>query len=715
MFYNGKTNAFCFEIFTNNNRQVEELMTVYKSDRLRNVVLLGHGSSGKTSLAEAMLFNTGAVTRLGRVDDGTSVSDWDDEERRRRMSINAALIPCEWQDYKLNVIDTPGYMDFVGEVISGCRVADGAVVVLDAVGGVQVGTEQVWHRTDERKIPRLVFVNKMERENVNYAALIAQVAARFNVTAVPIHLPIGSQADFQGVVDLLTQKAYLGDKATAAPIPDGMADAVIEARTALIEAAAEGEDALMEKYFEEETLSPEEVLRGLKARIARGDLVPVLCGSATMNLGILPLMRAITDLLPSPVEAGPYPAVNLAINTSLQLQSDPTGPLAVLVFKTMADPYVGKLSYFRVYSGTLESDSRLRNSRTGGEERIGQLYIIRGKEQIPVARLTAGDIGAVARLSETQTGDTLGDQGTPLQLDPPVYPHPLYSVAVSPKTKADAAKISPTLTRMSEQDPTLTWHQDPSTHETILSGMGDTHINVAVRRMEETFGMGLETAIPRVPYLETITRHASAQYRHKKQTGGAGQFAEVHMRVEPLERDAGFQFAWEVVGMNVSKTFGPSIEKGIRSVLEQGVIAGYPVVDVLAAVYDGKEHPVDSKDIAFQIAGREAFKLAVKQAGPVLLEPIYKYTITVPEEYMGEVLSNLNTRRAQVLGMEQVGDKSAVTALVPLAEMQRYVSDLRSISQGRGVFTMEFSHYQTVPAHLAEQIIAASQQKAEEK
>ncbi len=690
-------------------------MTVYKSDRLRNLVLLGHGSSGKTSLAEAMLFNTGAVNRLGRVDDGTSVADWDDEERRRKMSINASIIPCEWQDYKLNVIDTPGYMDFVGEVISGCRVADGAVIVLDAAAGVQVGTEQVWHRADEQKLPRLAFVNKMERENVNYTALVAQIAAKFNVTAIPIHLPIGSQADFQGVVDLLAQKVYLGDKASEAPVPGDMADAVAEARMALIEAAAEGEDALMEKYFEEETLSPEEVLRGLKARVARGDLVPVLCGSATMNIGVLPLMRAIADLLPSPAEAAPYPALNLATNTKTQLRSDPDGTLAALVFKTMADPYVGKLSYFRVYSGTIESDSRLRNSRTGGEERIGQLYIMRGKEQIPVARISAGDIGAVAKLSETLTGDTLCDQGTPLQLDPPVYPNPLYSVAVSPKTKADAAKISPTLTRMSEQDPTLTWHQDPSTHETILSGMGDTHINVAVRRMEEMFGMGLETAIPRVPYLETITRNASAQYRHKKQTGGAGQFAEVHMRVEPLERDSGFQFAWEVVGMNVSKTFGPSIEKGIRSVLEQGVIAGYPVVDVLAAVYDGKEHPVDSKDIAFQIAGREAFKLAVKQAGPVLLEPIYKYTITVPEEYMGEVLSNLNTRRAQVLGMEQAGDKSIVTALVPLAEMQRYVSDLRSISQGRGVFTMEFSHYQTVPAHLAEQIIAAAQQKAEEK
>ncbi len=690
-------------------------MTIYKSDMLRNVVLLGHGGSGKTSLAEAMLFDTGAVSRLGRVDDGTSVADWDDEERRRKMSINASLLPCEWQGYKLNVLDTPGYMDFVGEVISAIRVADGAVVVLDSVGGVEVGTEQVWHHADEQRLPRLALVNKMERENVDYAGVVAQIATKFGVTAVPIQLPIGSQADFRGVVDLLTQKAYLGEKATVGPIPDDMADAVEEARMVLIEAAAEGEDALMEKYFEAETLSEDEILRGLKARIAQGNLVPVLCGSAAMNVGVVSMMRVITQLLPAPTEAVPFTAQSPANQTKVQLRADPAADLAALVFKTMADPYVGKLSYFRVYSGTLESDSRLRNSRTGSEERIGQVYIMRGKEQHPIARIPAGDIGAVAKLGETQTGDTLCDQGVPLQLEPPTYPNPLYAVAVSPKTKADAAKISPTLTRLSEQDPTLTWRQDTSTRETILSGMGDTHINIAVRRMDETFGLGLDTAIPRVPYLETITRSTTAQYRHKKQTGGAGQFAEVHMRVEPRERDAGFEFSWEVVGMNVSKTFGPSIEKGVKAVLEQGVIAGYPVVDVLAAVYDGKEHPVDSKDIAFQIAGREVFKLAVKQAGPVLLEPIYKYTITVPEEYMGDVLSDLNTRRAQVLGMDQVGDNSIVTALVPLAEMQRYVSDLRSITQGRGVFTLEFSNYQQVPTHLTEQIVAASQREAEEK
>ena len=689
-------------------------MKIYTSDNLRNVVLLGHGGAGKTSLAEAMLFRSGAVNRLGSVDDGTSVSDWDDEEQRRQMSINASVIPSEWAGHKLNAIDTPGYMDFVGEVISGIRVADAAILVLDSTGGVEVGTEQVWHHANERNLPRLAFVNKMERENANFDSVVEQIAAKFDVVAIPIFLPIGSQADLKGVVDVLGQKAYMGEEGDEGPIPEDLADDVEEARMILIEAAAEGEDALMEKYFEEETLSDEEIMRGLKARINKGDLVPVLCGSAAMTIGIKPLMQTVIKLLPSPVEAGPYEAADPTTAAKAELKSDSAGALAVFVFKTIADPYVGKLSYFRTYSGTLESDSRVYNFRTGEEERMGQLYTVRGKEQLPVDRVPAGDIGAVARLNETQTGDTLCDRGVPLRLDPATYPNPLYAVAVSPKTKADAAKISPTLTRLSEQDPTLSWRQEHSTRETIVSGMGDTHINVAVRRMEETFGLGLDTKVPRVPYQETITRSASAQYRHKKQTGGAGQFAEVHMRVEPRERDAGYEFSWEVVGMNVSKTFGPSIDKGVKAVMEQGVIAGYPVVDVLAAVYDGKEHPVDSKDIAFQIAGREVFKIAVKSAGAVLLEPIYKYTITVPEEYMGDVLGDLNTRRAQVLGMDQVGDNSVVTALVPLAEMQRYVSELRSITQGRGVFGLEYVNYQQVPTHVAEQIIAESQREAEE-
>ncbi|HER35452.1 MAG TPA: GTP-binding protein, partial [Halothiobacillaceae bacterium] len=474
-------------------------MTIYKSERLRNVVLLGHGGAGKTSLSDAMLFDCGGVNRIGRVDEGTSVSDHDEEERRRGMSINTSLIPCEWKEHKLNVLDTPGYMDFVGEVVGAVRVADSAVVVVDASGGVEVGTEQVWYYADRRELPRLIFVNKMERENINLDAVLDQVRSKFDVAVVPITLPIGAQADFAGVVDLLAEKAYMGDKGTEAPIPADMADVVEEARMALVEAAAEGEDALMEKYFEELTLTNEEVLRGMKGRIRARTLIPVLVGSAGMNIGVQALMRHIVQLLPSPVEAGPYEAVNPATNTEMSLQADSAGTLAALVFKTVADPYVGKLSYFRVFSGTIESDSRAYNPRLREEERLGQIYTMRGKEQMPVARVPAGDIGAVARLSETLTGDTLCDRGAPVILPPAEYPNPLYSVAVTPKTKADAAKISPTLTRLSEQDPTLSWRQDTSTHETIVSGMGDTHINVAIRRMEETFGLGLDTAVPRVP------------------------------------------------------------------------------------------------------------------------------------------------------------------------------------------------------------------------
>jgi elongation factor G len=683
----------------------------YATDKLRNVVLLGHGGAGKTTLVEAMLFDTGAVNRLGKVDDGTSVSDWDEEERRRGLSINTSIVPCEWRNHKLNVLDSPGYMDFVGEVASAVRVADGAIVVLDSVGGVEVGTAQVWASADARNLPRLAFINKMERENASFDRIVAELGDEFGILALPIQLPIGNQAHFQGVVDLISGKAYLGNTETAGEVPADLADAVEEARLTLLEAAAEGEDALMEKYFEEEALSDEEIARGLRNRIRRGEVLPVLCGSAAMNIGVRRLMKAIIDYLPAP---GTEPATNPATGEDMELSPDELGPLAVLAFKTVADPYVGKLSYLRVYSGRLESDSRIYNFRAGEEERLGQLYFMRGKEQIPTDVVTAGDIGAVTKLSETETGDVLGDRGAPVHLAPPTFPNPLFSVAVSPRTKADAAKVTPTLTRLCEQDPTLRWYNEPSTRQMILSGMGDTHINVAVRRMEDTFGLGVDTALPKVPYRETITRSVTAQYRHKKQTGGAGQFAEVHARIEPLERDAGYEFKWEVVGMNVSKTFGPSIDKGVRSVMEQGVIAGYPVVDFLFAVYDGKEHPVDSKDIAFQIAGREVFKLAVRNASPVLLEPIYRFTITVPEEYMGDVLSDLNTKRAQVLGMDQQGGKSIVTALAPLAEMQRYTTDLRSITQGRGVFEMEFVDYQQVPAYLQQELIEETKREAEE-
>ncbi len=689
-------------------------MKEYTTQHIRNLVLLGHGSSGKTSLAEAMLFASGATNRMGRVEDGTTVSDFDEEEIRRRISLSLALIPVEWEGCKLNVLDTPGYLDFIGGVISGIRVADLALILVDPVGGVEVGTELVWNYADQYDLPRMVVVNKMNRENADFARALQSLRDAFRRNFVPLQLPIGSQTHFAGVVDLVRMRALMGPEAKAADIPADLKPQAEEARVQLIEAAAEGEDELIMKYLEGEELTEEEIRRGLRAAILKGSVVPVLVTAATENIGTRALLDALVVYAPTPADRGPVKAESPSGDEE-EIEPNDTAPLAALVFKTAADPYVGKLTYFRIYSGMLESDTRVWNRRANAEERLGALYVMRGKEQIPVPRLHAGDIGAVAKLSETITGDTLCDRGHGVKLPGPVFPHPLFAVAVRPKSKADQAKMAPTFTRICEEDPTLRWRQEPGTRETILEGMGEAHVEIAVRRMENRFGVGVETATPKVPYRETITRVHSDFYRHKKQTGGAGQFAEVHMRLEPLPRGIGFEYGWEVFGGAISSSFQPSIEKGIRQVLESGVIAGYPVVDVRAVVYDGKEHPVDSKDIAFQIAGREAFKKVMLGAGPVLLEPIYKFVITVPEEFTGDVMGHLNTKRARVLGLEQQGGKSVVTALAPLAEMQRYATELRSMTQGRGLFWMEFDHYEEVPPHLAQPIIEAAKREREQE
>jgi elongation factor G len=689
-------------------------MKQYDIERLRNVVLLGHSGSGKTSLAEAMLFDTGAINRMGRTEEGTTVSDFDEEEKRRGISINTTVIPVEWADHKINVLDAPGFMDFVGDIKGAISVAEAAVILVDASAGVEVGTELVWGYADEADLPRLIFINKMDRENARFDRALEDLQSSFNVSIIPIQLPIGQGGSFEGVVDLVGLKAYLGESEEVADVPAEMMDRVDAHRQRMMEAAAENDDELLLKYLDGEELSGEEIRRGLQAGVAAGSIALVAVGSATANRGIRRLMDAIIEYLPSPVDAAPYQATNPATGENETLDGSPAGPLAAYVFKTVADPYVGKLTFFRVFSGTLNSDTQVYNSRSGTMERLGQLYIMRGKEQIPTPRVVAGDIGGVAKLDQTVTGDTLCDRDHPLVIPPPEYPTPLYSVALKPKSQSDQAKLGPTLARLVEEDPTLKWHQEPSTRELILSGMGETHVDVAVRRMQDKFGVNVTTTIPKVPYRETITRTATAQYRHKKQTGGAGQFAEVHLRVEPLERGAGFDYGSEVFGGAISQQFIPSIEKGIKQVLEQGVIAGYPVVDVKAIVYDGKEHPVDSKDIAFQIAGREVFKLAVKEAGPVLLEPIMKVKIIVPDDMMGDILGDLSTRRGRVLGTNQEGRKAVIEALVPLAEMQRYATDLRSMTQGRGVFFMEFSHYEEVPQHIAQEIIEQAKREKEE-
>jgi len=688
-------------------------MKEYATDSLRNIALVSHAGAGKTSLSEAMLFTTGAITRMGRVEDGTSVSDFEEEEIRRSLSLSTAILPIEYRDHKINVLDTPGYTDFTGDVISALRVADGALVLVEAVAGVEVGTEVVWDYCQQFGLPRFVVISKMDRENASLQRAMTSVATLpTDSSFLPVQIPWGEKLNFQGVIDVLSMKAYGEPGSEPQAIPDELAEQAEEARLQLIEAAAEGDDSLLEKYLDGQSLTDDEILHGLGRVVSSGRYVPVFLAAGTNGLGARALLDAILALMPSPADRPPVKAQGAGGDE--EIEASDSGPLAAYVWKTTADPFVGKLTYLRVYSGTLSSDSRAWNANRREDERLGQLHVIRGKEQFAVSHLHAGDIGTVAKLAHTHTGDTLCDKGHPLQLAMPDYPNALFSVAVHPKTQADSAKLGPTLTRLSEEDPTLIWHNEQATNQTILQGMGDQHIDVAIRKAEAKFQTGLLTEEPKVPFKETVTRQAGSQYRHKKQTGGAGQFAEVHLTVEPTEDD-NFVFENKVFGGAISQGFMPAIEKGVRSVLGKGVVAGYPIEKVLVRVVDGKEHPVDSKAIAFEIAGREAFKSAFREAGPVMLEPIMNIRVTVPEANMGDVLGDLNTRRARVQGMESEHGRSVVTAQVPLAEIQRYTNDLRSITGGRGFFGMEPSHYEVVPAHIAEEIIAQKARQDQEE
>jgi elongation factor G len=683
-------------------------MKEYTTEFIRNIALVSHGSGGKTMLAEAFLHFTGATTRLGKIDDGTTVSDYEDEEIRRKLSLYTSVLPVEYKDHKINVLDTPGYTDFIGEVISALRVADGALVLVDAVAGLEVGTEIAWGYCDTLKLPRFLVINKLDRDNANFQKALASMQEFSETRLIPVQLPWGEKAAFKGVIDLITMKVYAGDGKTAEEIPAELKPAADEARTKLVEAAAEGEDALLEKYLESGELSPEELMRGLKSIVRSGAYIPVFCAASAHEKGIAPLLDAILSLMPSPAEVPA--AVAKGKDGEEKLTAIDSGPLAIYVWKTTADPYVGRLTYFRIYSGTLQGDAHIWNQTKGNEERMASLSVIRGKETLPVKGMHSGDIGVVAKLSQTSTSDTLCDRGHPLTLPVPQYPAALYRVAIMPKTQADAAKISPTLTRLCEEDMTLSWYGEQTTGQTILQGLGDQHIDVAIRRAVSKLQVGLTTVEPKVPYREGITKKADAMYRHKKQSGGAGQFGEVWLRIEPCPEED-FDFTDELVGMNLSKSYLPAIEKGIHATMLTGVVAGYPMSNVRVIVYDGKEHPVDSKPVAFEIAGREAFKLAVADASPVLFEPIMNVRITVPDANMGDVMSDLNTRRGRVQGTESERGRTVVIAQVPLAEMLRYTTQLRSITGGRGIFSMEFDRYEIVPNHLAQEIIAARQKE----
>jgi elongation factor G len=690
-------------------------MKEYTTEFIRNIALVAHGGAGKTMLAESFLHATGATTRLGKVEDGTTVSDYDDEENRRKISIYSSVIPVEHRDHKINIIDAPGYTDFVGEAISALSVADGAIVLVDAVAGVEVGTEIAWRYADAFKLPRFFVINKMDRDNADFEktyAAIEQFVRSHGKRAIKVHLPIGEKQNFKGVVDIIGMKSYMGDGKTTAEIPAEMKEAADAAHFVLVEAAAEGEDELMEKYLENGSLSDEEMVRGLRDIVYAGSFVPVFCAAGGREIGPIALLNDIIDLMPSPLNA-PI-RVAQGKDGEEKLPASDSGPLAAYVWKTTADPFVGRMSYFRVFSGTIQADMHVWNQNKSADERMSGLHFQRGKEQIPVKIVHAGDIASVSKLNVTATGDTFCDKGHPLTIATPRFPAALYRVAVTPKTQADAAKISPTLTKLCEEDMTLTWYNDPITHETVLQGMGDQHIDVAINRAQVKFQVGLNTQQPKIPYREGITRKSSAQYRHKKQTGGAGQFGEVHLRIEPFP-EGDFEFDDELVGMNLSKSYLPPIEKGIKATMERGAFAGYPMSNVKVIVYDGKEHEVDSKPVAFEIAGREAFKLAVQDAGPVLFEPIMNVRVTVPDANMGDVMSDLNTRRGRVQGTESEHGSTVIIAHVPMAEMTRYTTQLRSITGGRGYFTMELDHYDIVPNHIAGQIIEAHKKEMEAK
>ncbi len=686
-------------------------MKEYQAERIRNVGLFSHGGAGKTSLAEAMLFQSGAITRLGKVEEGSTTTDFDPDEIKRHISVSTGLAPCEWQDHKINVLDTPGYADFVGEVVQTMRVVDGAVILLDAVSGLEVGTETAWQEADRNGVSRMFFVNKMDRENANFDNSLQSLRARFGKGVVPLQIPVGSQQNFKGVVDLLTMTVLAGDKDSPAEIPAELRDAARNQRDALIEAVVELDDELINKYLEGEELTLDELRRALATGVKAKAIFPVLCGSALTNRAVSPLLDAISAYFPTPVEV----TVRTADGDLPVKQLVDKGQFAALVWKTVSDPYVGRLNYFRVYAGSVQSDSHFWNPNRTREERIGQLYLVMGKRQDPVPSVGMGDMGAVAKLQETSTGDTMTTKENFIQLASIQFPDPVFSAAISPKTKADLDKLGSALTRMTEEDPTIHVEKNAETGDMLMSGMGESHVDITAERMKRKFGVDVNIEMPKVAYRETITSSAKAQGRYKKQTGGHGMFGDTWLELEPLPRDTGFQFEDRVVGGSVPKNFIPAVEKGVRESLQDGVLAGFPVVDVKAILYDGSYHPVDSNEMSFKIAASMGFKKAATDARPVLLEPVMEMSITVPDAYTGDIIGDLNGKRAQVLGMIPEDGFTTVQARAPYAEVRRYATDLRSITGARGKFTMKPSGYEEVPAHVAQQVIAEAKKDKEKE
>ena len=680
-------------------------MPKFTTERIRNLALLSHSGAGKTILAEAMLNTTGVSTRMGTVEDGTTVSDYEPEEHKRNTSVNTAILNVPWNGHKLNVIDTPGYADYRGEVVSGIRVADAAVILVAAQAGIEVGTRQMWNLADERDLPRIVYISKLDRENADFGGVVAALQERFGRHLVPVHLPIGSETSLAGVINVLDSNP---------DVPAEYESEFEEARERLIEAIAEIDDDLATKYLEGEEITQEEMLGGVKQGLIEGTLVPILAGSPLKGIGVTEFMDFAAAYLPSPADS---PAVSARVpgsDETSEIECDNNGPLAALVFKTAADPFVGKLSYFRVYSGTFQSDSQLQNANRGEGERIGQVFEIRGREQDAVPELAAGDIGAVTKLNSVLTGDTISSRERPLILGGVEFPSPVYMMAVYPKTKADVDKMTSSLSRIVEEDPCIVLTRQPDTNEMIMGGLGDTHLDIALEKMQRKFGVEMVLDIPRVPYKETISGRARVEYRHKKQTGGHGQFGHVWIEVEPLPRGTGFEFNNTIVGGSVPREYIPSVEKGVRGALSDGVVAGFPVVDMKATLVDGSFHTVDSSGVSFEIAGGHATTKGLQQAKPVILEPIMSVEISVPDEFTGDIIGDLNSRRGRIQGMVPNGDgTTTVQVEAPQSEMLTYATELRSQTQGQGGFTMEFDHFEEVPSHMVDRVVQVTNDLAE--
>lgn len=689
-------------------------MREYRTEQIRNIGVIAHSGAGKTSLIEAMLYNGGAVERMGHVDQGNTVADYSPDEIERKTTLNCSVCIAEWSEHKLNIIDTPGAEDFYGDLESVLRVSDAVVVVIDATTGVEGGTEKVWEIADKYNLPRLIFVNKMDKENANFENALASVEEILEAGATVVQLPIGAEENFTGVADFVQMSAFTkpddNQPALKSEIPSDLEAQATEYREQLVEAAAEGDDELIEKFFEGE-LTDEEISAGLQSGISSGNVVPVLCGAALENIGVQQLMDAIVNCFPSPANAKPIERVD----DETALETSPDALMSALVFKTMADPFSGRLTFFRVYSGILKGDSQVFNSTRGENEKIGKLAFSHGKNSISTIQVVAGDIGVVPKLSVTQTGDTWCDTDNAVQLPGIEFPNPVISFAVKPLREGDDEKLISTLNRMSEEDPTFRLERNDVTSQLLISGLGELHISLTRERMKDRFGVETDVEPPKVPYRETIRRRVSGiQGRYKRQSGGRGQFGDCWINVAPLERGSGFEFVDSIVGGSIPRNYIPAVEKGIRDKMERGIIAGYPLVDTQVELYDGKYHPVDSSDFAFQMAGSLAFSAAADQANPALLEPIMDVSISVPEQFMGDIIGDLNSKRGQVMGVEQSGKRQVIQASAPLAEMLRYSIDLKSITSARGSFTMEFSRYEIVPDELAQKVVAMAKEEQKE-